>query len=78
MSKNTLILKKYEEMLKEYDEKLNISSIFGTSVTLSCKEHKMLLEGYKHSRISEEFLENEKADLSDFMLWERSNGGSFS
>jgi hypothetical protein len=68
----------YEEILKEYSEKINISSKFSTEVTLSCKEHKMLLEGYASLKLSKEYFELERADLEDYMLLERSYGGSFS
>ena len=71
-------IKKYEEKLKEYAEKLDFSSNFSASETLSKEEHKMLIEGYKSDKFykTNEFLELEKADLSDYSFWERANGGT--
>ena len=78
MSKKKDFQAEYAEELKEYGEKLNFSSNFSTSATLSYKEHKMLVEGYKRDRfhLSKEYMELEVADLSDFLSLERSDGGT--
>ena len=78
MSKKKDFKSEYADELKEYGEKLNISSNFSGSATLSYKEHKMLVEGYKRDKfyLSKEYKELETADLSDFLSWERSDGGT--
>ena len=78
MAKESEYVSNYEDELKEYAENLENSTNFDIGDTLSLAEHKMLVEGYKSSEIEEEYSELEIADLSDFMLWERSNGGTFS
>ncbi len=76
MSRNNETMTEYAEKLKEYAEKLNFSTNFSTSATLSLEEHKMLVEGYKNSKFHEgkEIMELESADLFDFWLLERRHG----
>ncbi len=77
MSRNKEISAEYAEELKDYAEKLNFFSNFAGEVTLSSQEHKMLIEGYKSKFMkSKLFKEFERADLTDYFLWERSNGGT--
>ena len=78
MSNKKEISQQYEEELREYAEKLDISTNFGLHETLSIEEHKMLVEGSKGDKfhMTKEFLEFERADLTDFMSWERSDGGT--
>ena len=76
MSKNKEIEKEYVEKLSEYAEKKDFSTYFDSMATLSEKEHKMLLEGYKNAKISKAFIEFEFADLYDLNFMERNNGGN--
>jgi hypothetical protein len=79
MAKTQKNIKNYEDELKEYAENLENTTNFDIHDTLSPQEHKMLIEGYKSSVEVEtqEYQELEIADLSDFMFWERSNGGNY-
>lgn len=61
---------------KEIEEKESFSSNFSSVETLSLKEHKMLVEGYKSLSLNEEYFKLEQADLADYMFWERNNGGT--
>ena len=76
MSRNQETIVEYAEELKQYAEKLKFSSNFVRSVTLTPKEHKMLIEGYKSDKLSKKYKDLESADLTDYFLWERSNGGT--
>ena len=78
MSNKKENIKKYEDKLKEYAEKLNFSSNFSMAATLSEEEHKMLIEGYKCDKFykTNAFAEFETADLSDYFIWERAHGGT--
>jgi len=76
MSRNKEKLSQYVKELKEYAEKLKFSTNFVGSVTLASKEHKMLIEGYKSKKLSKSYNELEIADLTDYFLLERSNGGT--
>ena len=79
MLRNSDNFEKYAESLRKYAKELEKTSNFGMCDTLSLKEHKMLVEGYKKSIDiqGKQYCELEIADLSDFMLWERSHGGKF-
>lgn len=61
---------------KEIEEKESFSSNFSSVETLSLKEHKMLVEGYKSLSLDEEYFKLEQTDLADYMFWERNNGGT--
>ena len=71
MSKNKEIEKEYVDRLKEYAEKINFSSYFDSMATLSEKEHKMLVEGYKKDLQSAYDEDLEQADLYDLLLMEK-------
>ncbi len=78
MSRKSDIMPEYIKKMQEYAENLKKSSNFVPPVTLSKEEHKMLIEGYKYNKfnLSKEGVELEIADLCDFMLLERSYGGT--